>query len=148
MRGGHTGVMDGIRISSNLLVPEHELEERFARSGGPGGQHVNTSSTKVELRWDIAASDALDDDVRDRVMAHLSSRLTDDGVLIIQASEHRSRERNREAARGRLANLLAEALRPQRRRRPTRPSRSSVRRGAQTKQRRSETKALRRRPVS
>lgn len=135
-----------VRVTSRIEIPDDELEWRFARSGGPGGQHVNTSATKAELRFDVAGSRVLDDAQKQRIAERLGSRLTDDGVLVLQSSEHRSQARNREAAEARLAALLADALRPPRPRHPTKPSRASRQRRLDAKRRRGELKAQRRRP--
>lgn len=138
--------MDDVRVSDALLIPGEELELRASRAGGPGGQHVNTTSSRVELRWDVRASSALTDVQRARLLDRLAHRLTNDGVLVLHASEHRSQHRNREAALGRLATIVAEALEVPRERRPTRPTRSARRRRLETKRIRSTTKELRRRP--
>lgn len=138
--------MGAVRIRRDLEIPESELEVSFARAGGPGGQHVNTSATKVELRFDVASSPSLTDEQRARITEALGSRLTNDGVLVLHASEHRSQTRNREAVVGRFTNLLAEALRPRRPRRPSRPSRAARRRRMEEKRVQGEKKALRRRP--
>jgi len=138
--------MDDVRVSDALLIPGEELELRASRAGGPGGQHVNTTSSRVELRWDVSASSALTDAQRARLLDRLAHRLTNDGVLVLHASEHRSQHRNREAALGRLATIVAEALEVPRERRPTRPTRSARRRRLETKRMRSTTKELRRRP--
>jgi ribosome-associated protein len=138
--------MAAVRIRHGLEIPEAELDLSFARSGGPGGQHVNTSSTKVELRFDVAGSPSLSETQRARITEALGSRMTKDGVLVLHASEHASQTRNREAVVGRFANLLAEALRPRRQRRATRPSRAAKRRRLEAKRRQSEKKALRRNP--
>jgi ribosome-associated protein len=139
--------MDGLRVGS-VVIGEEELSERFSRSGGPGGQHVNTSDTKVELRWDVAASQSISESQRDRLVDRLGGRLND-GVLAIVASEYRSQWRNREAARARLAALLAESLRPpSARRRPTRASRRSQEARLATKKRRAQIKRARGRPTS
>jgi ribosome-associated protein len=138
--------MSDVRIRQGLVIPEAELDVSFARSGGPGGQSVNTSSTKVELRFDVAASPTLSDEQKARLTEELGSRMTKDGVLVLQASEHRSQTRNREAVVGRFANLLADALRPRRPRRTTRPSRGAKRRRLEAKRQQSEKKALRRNP--
>ena len=129
-----------------MTVDDSELSWAFSRSGGPGGQHVNTSSTKVELRWDVAGTQALDERQKALVRARLGHRLTADGVLVITSSEHRSQTRNREAALARFCALVADALGVSKRRRPTRPSLAARRRRIEAKQRRSETKALRRPP--
>lgn len=138
--------MDGVRLRDGTEIPEDELSESFARSGGPGGQHVNTSSTKAELRFDVDASAALSDEQKQRVRDRLAARLTDDGVLILTASEHRSQTRNREAVRARLAHLLDEALTPRRRRLPTRKPRRANERRLEEKKRRGERKRWRRPP--
>lgn len=139
--------MAAIRVARGIAVPEEELELRFARSGGPGGQHVNTSSTKVELRFDVEGTDALEETSKQRVRDALGNRLTKEGVLVLTASEHRSQARNREAVVARFVTLLGEALRPPpRERRRTRPSAASRRRRLEAKRRRSQTKALRRPP--
>lgn len=138
--------MGDIRITRRVSIPESEIELSFARSGGPGGQHVNTSATKAELRFDVGASQALTDRDKERVREHLASRLTKDGVLVLQASEHRSQAANRRAVVGRLENLLGEALQPRKARRQTRPSRAAKERRLESKRRRAEKKRLRRSP--
>lgn len=137
---------DDLVLADGTTIAADELEVSFARAGGPGGQHVNTSATKVELRFDVAGSRSLDRAQKDRVMAALASRVTTDGVLVLQAGEFRSQARNREAAVGRLGNLLDEALRPRRRRIPTRVPRAERRRRRERKRRRGERKRLRRPP--
>jgi ribosome-associated protein len=138
--------MGEVRITRTLAIPERELEVSFARSGGPGGQHVNTSATKVELRFDVDASPTLSEMQKAKVRAHLANRITDDGVLVLTASEHRSQTRNREAVLARFATLLGDALKERRRRRPTRPSRAAKERRLADKRRQAEKKALRRDP--
>jgi ribosome-associated protein len=134
-------------LPDGLVVPAAELVERFSRSSGPGGQGVNTTDSRVELRWDVAASAALGDAQRDRLLDRLASRLTD-GVLVIVAAEHRSQWQNRTAARARLAALVGEALEPPSpARRPTRPSRAAKQRRVEAKRRRGDLKAGRRRPT-
>jgi ribosome-associated protein len=128
-------------------IPDGELAWRFSRSGGPGGQSVNTADSRVELSFDVRRSPALPERIRERLLNRLSSRLVD-GVLTIAASEYRSQYRNRQAARARLAELLTDASAPPPpRRRPTRPTRGSQERRLAGKKRRSETKSLRRRPI-
>lgn len=133
-------------LPDGLVVPSAELVERFSRSSGPGGQGVNTTDSRVELRWDIGASAALSAQQRERLLTALGPRLTD-GVLAIVASEHRSQLQNRQAARARLTMLVADALRPPAPdRRPTRPSRAARQRRLDAKRLRGQTKANRRRP--
>jgi ribosome-associated protein len=125
-------------------VPAAELGWRFSHAGGPGGQSVNTSDTRVELTLDLASTTAFDERQRDRVLGRLANRLVD-GTLTIVASEHRSQLRNREAAMDRMATLLREALAPPPPpRRPTRPSRASVERRLDAKKRQSQRKQRRR----
>jgi len=139
-------IASGRGLPHGLVVPGGELVERFSRSSGPGGQGVNTTDSRVELRWDIGASRALDDHQRARLLDGLAHRLSD-GVLVIVASEHRSQRQNRTAARGRLSNLVLEALAPPPpSRRPTRPSRAARQRRIDDKKRRGTIKATRARP--
>lgn len=138
----------GPGLPDGLVVPAAELVERFSRSSGPGGQGVNTTDSRVELRWDVASSAAFADAQRERVLARLAHRLVD-GVLTIVASEHRSQLQNRRAARARLTMLLTDALAPPPpARRPTRPSRAAKQRRLDTKRQRSQVKTLRARPPS
>lgn len=138
--------MEDLRVSSTLLIPGDELEVRASRAGGPGGQHVNTTSSRMELRWDVRSSAALTDAQRERLLERLAPRLTNDGVLVLHASEHRSQHRNREAALARLAMIVAEALTVPRERRATRPTRAAKQRRLDAKRARGATKDLRRRP--
>jgi ribosome-associated protein len=135
-----------IRIDHRLAIPEAELVWSFVRASGPGGQNVNKVATAVELRFDVEHSPSLPEDVRARLVRLAGSRLTKDGVLIIAAQEHRSQERNREAALARLTALLREALVRPRPRHATRPTRRSVERRIAGKARRGTIKALRRGP--
>ncbi|HUZ56140.1 MAG TPA: alternative ribosome rescue aminoacyl-tRNA hydrolase ArfB [Streptosporangiaceae bacterium] len=131
-------------IVRGTTIPPDELTWRFSRSPGPGGQHVNTSDTQAELSFDLAASQALPPALKQRALAALEGRLTG-GVVTVTAHEYRSQLRNREAAAARLAELLTEATAPPpRTRRPTRPSRAATERRLADKQRRSQTKRLRR----
>ena len=135
-----------IVVRDGVVVPEHELQWRFSRSSGPGGQGVNTTDSRVELSLDVVASTALSATQRDRALARLSGRLVD-GVLTIAASEYRSQLRNREAAERRLGQVLREAIAPPPpKRRPTKPTKSSVRRRLDDKTRRGELKQQRRSP--
>ncbi len=134
-------------LPHGVTIPAAELTERFSRSSGPGGQSVNTADSRVELRWDVRASAALDDVQRARLMERLDARLVD-GVLAVTASEHRSQLRNRLAARARLAALVSRALVPPAHRRPTRRSAAAKQRRLDAKRRRSQLKAARQRPPS
>jgi ribosome-associated protein len=141
------GVVDsGLVVRAGVVIPEAELEWRFSRSSGPGGQSVNTTDSRVELSLDVAGTTAFTDVLRARALERLHSRLVN-GVVTVAASEHKSQWRNREAARTRLAAVLKDAIAaPPRKRRPTRPSKGSVRRRLDEKKRRGETKRLRGRP--
>jgi ribosome-associated protein len=137
--------MDGIEVRGTR-VPESDLSWRFSRSGGPGGQSVNTTDSRVELSFDLARSTALPSVLRERALQRLADRLVA-GVLTVSASEHRSQLRNRDAARTRMRAALVEATAPpQRSRRPTRPTKGSQRRRLASKTRRGEVKRLRRPP--
>jgi ribosome-associated protein len=129
-----------------MVIPAHELSWRFSRSSGPGGQGVNTTDSRVELVFDLAASEALPPQLKDRALTRLAGRLSG-GRITIAASEFRSQLRNRQAARDRLAALLAEAVAPPpRARRATKPSKAAVARRLDEKTRRSKIKRLRRLP--
>ncbi|MGW2333157.1 alternative ribosome rescue aminoacyl-tRNA hydrolase ArfB [Streptomyces sp. NPDC001685] len=136
--------MDGMSgphvIRGSVTLPEAELMWRFSRSGGPGGQHVNTSDSQVELRFDLAATEALPEVWKRRALERLAGRLVD-GVLTVRSSEHRSQWRNRETAAVRMASLLAEATAPPPKpRRPTRVPRGINERRLQQKKQRAQTK--------
>jgi ribosome-associated protein len=137
-------VPDDVRVNERLTIPAAELSWRFSRSGGPGGQGVNTTDSRVELSWDLAGSELLPPALRARAVERLGNRLVQ-GVLTVVASEHRSQLRNREAAAARLAGIVAGAIAPPpRTRRATRPTKGSVERRIGQKKRRGETKRNRR----
>ncbi|MFH5877372.1 alternative ribosome rescue aminoacyl-tRNA hydrolase ArfB [Arthrobacter sp. NA-172] len=137
-----------LEVSPALTVPAAELSWRFSRSSGPGGQHVNTSDSRVELSWNVTGSAVLSEGQRQMLATHLGPRLIS-GVVTVSASERRSQLRNREIALDKLSKLVAEALLPEAtQRRPTKPTRGSARRHLATKQQRSATKRLRQRPSS
>jgi ribosome-associated protein len=131
-------VRPGPGIPEGLVIPETELEERFSKSSGPGGQSVNTTDSRVEVVLDLTTTTALNDEQRDRALRTLGTRLS------VTASEHRSQHRNRVAARKRLADQLRTALAPPPLARvPTKPTKGSQRRRVEGKRRRSQVKALR-----
>jgi ribosome-associated protein len=131
-------------VTRSIVVPEKELRWRFSRSSGPGGQSVNTADSRVELSLDLTTTRALGPRQRARVLERLGSRLVD-GVLTVTAAQERSQLRNREAARDRMAAILAAAVAPPpARRRPTKPSAGAVERRIAEKKRRGRTKRLRR----
>ncbi|MCW2812345.1 MAG: protein chain release factor [Friedmanniella sp.] len=139
-----------LHVSDTLVVPADELGWRFSRSSGPGGQGVNTTDSRVELRWVPGASTAvagLSEHLRTRLLTRLAPDLVG-GAVVVTASEYRAQLRNREAARRRLAQQLREALAPPPpRRRATRPTRGSVERRLDAKKQRARTKADRSRPT-
>lgn len=133
-----------LRVTRSVVVPPRELRWRFSRSSGPGGQSVNTADSRVELSLDVRNTTALGPIQRERALKRLSGRLVD-GVLTVTASAQRSQLQNRQAARERLAGILADALAPPPpRRKPTRATRGAVERRIADKKRRAQTKRLRR----
>ena len=135
-----------LEVSRSLTIPAAELGWRFSRSSGPGGQHVNTSDSRVELFWNGEASLVLSDEQRRMLLSRLGKRLVS-GVVTVASSERRSQLRNREAALEKLANLVREGLAPPGpKRRATKPTKGSQRRRLESKGQRSATKAQRRRP--
>lgn len=127
-------------VTRTLVLPASELRERFSRSGGPGGQGVNTADSRVELSFDLAASPSIPEHLKRRMLDRLENRLVD-GVLTIAASEHRAQLQNRAAARERLTAILrAAAAPPPPKRRPTKPTKGSQERRIASKKRRADTK--------
>jgi ribosome-associated protein len=138
------GVLEDVRVNDRLIIAAAELAWRFSRSGGPGGQGVNTTDSRVELSWDLTGSALLPPALKERAVERLGARLVQ-GVLTVTASEHRSQLRNREAAAARLGGLVASAIAPPPRvRRKTRPTKGSVERRIADKKRRGAIKKNRR----
>lgn len=135
-----------LEVTPTILIDESELQEEFIRSSGPGGQNVNKVASAVQLRFDIDASSALPEGVKRRLIQLAGNRVTQDGVLIIEASQERSQLKNRESARAQLVELIQQATVKPKVRRKTRPTYASQQRRREQKARRSQTKQLRRRP--
>ena len=133
-------------VDSGLSIPRHELQLRATRAGGPGGQHVNTSSTRIELLWNVSGSRALADEQRARILAKLGSRVDAQGNVRVVASAYRSQARNRDDALERLAAMIRRALVVPKARKQTRPSRAAKEKRLLSKKHVSEKKKERRRP--
>lgn len=132
-----------IAITPTVGIEENEFEERFVRASGPGGQNVNKVSSAVELRFNVAAS-SLPDEVKERLINLAGSRVTSDGALLIDSREHRTQAQNREAARARLVAFIRQATIRPKKRRPSKPTKSSKEKRLQSKQKRSDIKKARR----
>jgi ribosome-associated protein len=133
-----------IRVNRSLVIPDDELEISFSASGGPGGQHANKAATRVELVWNVEGSRVLGPRQRERILRKLASRIDGSGSLRVQSDRRRSQLRNRNDAESRLAELVAKALRPTKRRIPTKPSASANEARLTSKRKRSQKKAQRR----
>jgi ribosome-associated protein len=133
-----------LAVSARVAIPADEITVRATRAGGPGGQHVNTSSTRVEVTWCVATSRALDDGQRARLRERLATKLDARGTLRVVAADTRSQTQNRELALRRMALLIKDGLAIPKVRRPTAPTRASVRERLETKQRRASQKRERR----
>lgn len=132
-----------IPVTRHISIDADEIEERFARASGPGGQHVNKTSSAVELRFDVAASPSLPQAVKERLAALAGRRLNNEGVLVLFSQGERSQEMNRQEVRERLLDLIREATLVPKKRRPTRPSRAAKAKRVDAKKQRSGVKALR-----
>ncbi len=133
-----------IHVTHTIVIDESEIQLEFTHASGPGGQKVNKVATAVQLRFDVGNSPSLPDDVRERLVRLAGRRITEDGVLIINARRFRTQDRNRQDAMDRLVELIRKAAEKPRRRRETRPTLVSKRRRLENKRRRSEVKRMRR----
>lgn len=133
-----------LNVTATVIIPRAELQYRASRSGGPGGQHVNTSSTRIELLWDLPNSRSVSDDERARIRYKLAARLDAEGKVRVVASEHRSQQQNRLAADERLASLVRHALHVPKKRRATKPTKASKERRLTEKKRQGSKKRDRR----
>ena len=137
---------DDLAIDSHLTIPASELSWQASRSSGPGGQHVNTADTRIQVRWSVRDSAVLSDFQRSRLLNVLATRLTGEGEIILASDAHRSQRRNREDVAQRLAQLVRQALVPPKPRKKTRPTKASRQRRLQDKKRRSQVKKGRGQP--
>ncbi len=137
---------EDLKIRNNLVIPGWELWFTASRSGGPGGQHANTSSTAVTLHWSVTKSSILDREQKKRVRHRLKRNITDDGVLQVSSADTRSQHQNRKIARERMAKQVKKAVKKRKRRIPTKPTRASERRRLKKKRHRSRIKKLRKPP--
>jgi ribosome-associated protein len=133
-----------IHITPTLAIDESEIQWEFIRASGPGGQNVNKVASAVQLRFDVVNSPSLPDDVRERLIRLAGQRMTEDGVLIINARQYRTQSRNRQDALERLIELIRQAAQAPKRRRKTRPTRAAKQRRLEAKRRQSDKKRLRR----
>jgi ribosome-associated protein len=133
-----------IQITPDLAIDESEIQQEFVRASGPGGQNVNRVATAVQLRFDVANSPSLPDDVRARLVQLAGKRVTKGGVLLVESQRFRTQEQNRQDALERLIGLIRQATKKPKRRRKTRPTRASKERRLEKKRRQSEKKRLRR----
>jgi ribosome-associated protein len=136
-----------LEINEHIRIPDTEFEWSFVRSGGPGGQNVNKVASKATLRWDLAANTSLPADVRDRLRARQRRRITTEGELVIQGQRFRDQARNVDDCRGRLREMVLDALSAPKPRKPTKPSRGSKERRIAAKRRQAQRKAGRQKPA-
>jgi ribosome-associated protein len=139
---------EGIRVNDSITIPRSELVVRASRASGAGGQHVNKTSSRIEIMWNVASSRVLSEVERERLLSRLASRLSEDGSIRVVASDTRSQLRNREAAEQRLGETVAKALVVQKKRKPTRQPRAANEARLTEKKKKSERKRERQRPIT
>lgn len=135
-----------IRVTKTFAIPKRDVDEKFVMSSGPGGQNVNKVATAVQLRFDIDQASSLPKSTKERLRKLAHNQITNENILIIESSEHRSQERNRKSARDKLADLVRQALHPPRKRKKTRPTKASTERRLERKKIRSRKKQQRKSP--
>src|SRR5262249_57841396 len=136
-----------LEVNEQIVIPESELEWSFVRAGGPGGQNVNKVASKAVLRWDLAASPSVPDDVKMRLRTNQRRRITTEGVLVLSSQRYRDQDRNRQDCLEKLREMVLQAAAVPKARKPTRPTRGSRAARLREKKHRSATKMTRRRPV-
>lgn len=146
--GGEHTETEGIRVNESLTIPRAELVMRATRSSGAGGQHVNKTSSRIQISWNLRDSRAITDEQRERLMQRLASRISDEGIIRTVASDTRSQLRNRETAERRLAETVAKALTVQKKRKPTRRPRAANESRLTEKKKHSDKKRERKRPIT
>ena len=137
---------ENLYIQNGVIIPGHELEFQASLSGGPGGQHVNKTHSRITLRWHLESSAALSDGQRTYLRTRISSRITNAGFVVVHCDKHRSQHRNMQGARGQLKELIYNGLQRPKKRRPTKPTRASQRKRVDGKKKRGDVKKNRRKP--
>ena len=136
--------MSGLPIKNSIIIPEHELEVTASRSGGPGGQHVNKTSSRITVRWNVRNSQAFTDEQKNYLMERLASEITSEGDILVSNSTSRSQTQNRQLALGQLAQKIRKALHVPKKRMKTKVSKQAKERRLEEKKKHSKTKAMRR----
>lgn len=138
---------ESLHIQNGVIIPGHELEIQASLSGGPGGQHVNKTHSRITLRWHLESSESLSDSQRAYLRTRIANRITNAGFVLVHCDKHRQQRRNIQGAREQLKELIYNGLQRPKRRKPTRPTRSSQRKRVDTKKKRGDLKKNRRKPT-